>query len=68
MTWLWIVLAVAALIGAALVLRTLAKALAAARQLQRTVNVLSEQVTAEVQRLGDDVAELGDSLDDVREK
>jgi len=67
-TWLWIVLAVVAVTGAAIVLHTLAKVLAAARQLQRNVNVLSEQVSAELQRLGGELAELGDSLDEARKR
>lgn len=68
MTWLWIVLAVVALGGAAIVFRSLAKVLAAARQLQRNVNVLSEQVSAELHRLGGDLSELGDSIDEARRK
>ena len=68
MTWLWIALAVAALGGAVVVLFKLAKVLAAARQLQRNVNALSEQVSAELHRLGGEYSELGDSLDQNRKK
>lgn len=68
MTWLWVVLAVVALTGAVIVFRSLAKVLAAARQLQRNVDVLSDQVSAELRRLGDEVSELGDSVDEAPNK
>ena len=68
MTWLWVVLAVVAVTGAVIVFRALAKVLAAARQLQRNVDVLSDQVSAELRRLADEVSELGDSVDEAPNK
>ncbi|HEX2192994.1 MAG TPA: hypothetical protein VHH09_07345 [Acidimicrobiales bacterium] len=68
MTVLWIVLGVAAIGGALIVLRFLVKVLAAARQLQRNVQVLGDAVTAELRRLGGDMAELGDSIDKKRRR
>ena len=68
MTWLWVVLAVVAVTGAVIVFRSLAKVLAAARQLQRNVDVLSDQVSAELRRLADEVSELGDSVDEAPNK
>jgi hypothetical protein len=67
-TWLWIALAVATVGGAALVLFKLAKVLTAARELQRNVNTLSEQVSAELHRLGGEYSKLGDNLDETRRK
>lgn len=68
MTWLWVVLAVVAVTGAVVVFRSLAKVLAAARQLQRNVDVLNDQVSAELRRLADEVSELGDSVDEAPNK
>ncbi|HWC10118.1 MAG TPA: hypothetical protein VG455_02750 [Acidimicrobiales bacterium] len=68
MTVVWIVLAVAALAGAIVVLRFLIKVLAAARQLQTNVHVLGDAVTAELRRLGGDMADLGESIDKQRRR
>ncbi len=67
-TVLWIVLAVVALAGAVVVLRYLMQVVAAARQLQRNVQVLGDAVTAELRRLGGDMAELGESIDEQRRR
>ena len=68
MSVLWFVLAVVALGGAIVVVRALAKVLSAARQLQQHVDILSQQVNTELKRLGGDLAELGESLDEARKK
>jgi TRAP-type C4-dicarboxylate transport system permease small subunit len=68
MTVLWIVLAVVAVTGALVVIRVLARVLAAARQLQQNVESLGESVSAELKRLGGDLAELGDSIDEARRR
>ena len=68
MSVLWFVLAVVALGGAIVVVRALAKVLSAARQLQQHVDILSQQVNTELKRLGGDLADLGESLDEARKK
>jgi hypothetical protein len=68
MTVLWIALGVMALIGVAAIVRVLARVLAAARQLQRNVDLLGQSVNAELERLGGDVADLGDSIDKTRRR
>ncbi len=68
MTVLWIVLALVAIVGAIIIIRSLLKVLAAARQLQRNVQVLGDAVTAELRRLGGDMAELGESIDKKRRR
>ena len=68
MSVLWIVLAVMALGGAFLLFRSLSKVLGAARALQQHVDTLGEQVNAELKRLGGDLAQLGDELDQTRRR
>jgi hypothetical protein len=68
MSVLWVVLAVMALGGAFLIFRALSKVLAAARALQHHVDTLGEQVNAELKRLGGDLAELGEELDQTRRR
>jgi hypothetical protein len=68
MTVLWIALGVMAIIGVAAIVRVLARVLAAARQLQRNVDLLGQSVNAELERLGGDVADLGDSIDKTRRR
>ncbi|MGI8776872.1 MAG: hypothetical protein ACR2LJ_05675 [Acidimicrobiales bacterium] len=68
MTALWIVLGLMAAVGVAAIVRVLARVLAAARQLQRNVDMLGQSVNAELQRLGGDVNELGESIDKTRRR
>ncbi len=68
MTALWIVLGLMALIGVAAIVRVLARVLAAARQLQRNVDALGQSVSAELQRLGGDMNDLGASIDKTRRR
>jgi hypothetical protein len=68
MSILWVVLGVVALGGAVVTLFFLVKVLAAARQLQRNVQVLGDAVTDELRRLGGDMAELGESIDKKRRR
>jgi parvulin-like peptidyl-prolyl isomerase len=65
-TVLWIVLAAVALVGAAFVIRALARVAAAARQLQRSVETLGDQVSTQLKELGGDMSELGDAIDKTR--
>ena len=68
MTVVWIVLGVVALTGAIVTLLFLAKVHAAARQLQRNVQVLGDSVSSELKRLGGDMAELGENIDRQRRR
>jgi len=68
MTAVWIVLGLMALVGVAAIVRVLARVLAAARQLQRNVDMLGQSVNAELQRLGGDVNDLGESIDKTRRR
>ncbi len=64
----WIVVLLVALVGALIVLRFLMKVLAAARQLQRNVQVLGDSVSAELRRLGGDMNELAENIDKQRRR
>jgi len=68
MTAVWIVLGLMALIGVAAIVRVLARVLAAARQLQRNVDILGASVSEELKRLGGDVNDLGESIDKTRRR
>lgn len=68
MTVLWIALGLMAVIGVAAIVRVLARVLAAARQLQRNVDLLGQSVNAELERLGGDVSDLGESIDKTRRR
>jgi len=67
-TVLWIVLAAVALVGAGFVIRALARVAAAARQLQRSVETLGDQVSAQLKELGGEMSELGDAIDETRRR
>ena len=68
MSVVWVVLGVVALAGAVVTLLFLMKVLTAARQLQRNVQVLGDAVSAELKRLGGDMAELGEKIDEQRRR
>ncbi len=68
MTAVWITLGLMALIGVAAIVRVLARVLGAARQLQRNVDALGASVNAELKRLGQDVEDLGGSVDKTRRR
>jgi len=68
MTAVWITLGLMALIGVAAIVRVLARVLGAARQLQRNVDALGASVNAELKRLGQDVEDLGESVDKTRRR
>ncbi|MDQ6799101.1 MAG: hypothetical protein M3011_13985 [Actinomycetota bacterium] len=68
MTAVWIVLGLMALIGVVAIARVLARVLAAARQLQRNVDMLGASVNEELKRLGGDVSDLGESIDKTRRR
>jgi len=65
---LWIVVGVVALTGAVVIFFVLTRVLLAARQLQRNVDTLGQQVSEELKRLGGDAAELGESIDKTRHR
>ncbi len=65
---MWIVLGLMALIAVAAIVRALSRVLAAARQLQRNVETLGQSVNAELNRLGGDVSDLGESIDKTRRR
>ena len=67
-TVLWIVLAAVALVGAGFVIRALARVAAAARRLQRSVETLGDQVSAQLKELGGEMSELGDAIDETRRR
>jgi len=68
MTAVWIVLGLMALIAVAAIVRVLSRVLAAARQLQRNVEVLGQSVKAELNRIEGDVSDLGESIDRTRRR
>ncbi len=68
MTAVWITLGLMALIGVAAIVRVLGRVLGAARQLQRNVDALGASVNAELKRLGQDVDDLGGSVDKTRRR
>ncbi len=68
MTAVWITLGLMALIGVAAIVRALTRVLSAARQLQRNVDALGASVNAELKRLGQDVDDLGGSIDKTRRR
>ncbi len=68
MSAVWIVLIAVGLAGAIVVLLFLMKVPAAARRLQQNVQVLGDAVSAELKRMGGDMAELGENIDKQRRR
>ncbi|HEX8769452.1 MAG TPA: hypothetical protein VF711_01645 [Acidimicrobiales bacterium] len=61
---LWIVLGIVVVGASFFVFRTLHKLMLAARQLQRTVNIMKEHVEAQASELDADVKSLGETIED----
>lgn len=68
MALLWIAVGITVLIGAIIVVRALARVMAAARELQRNVVMLSNHVGNALQHMGADMQALNETVDDLQRR